>query len=1088
MILHEEVSYPDNNEFFNNWVAFDLEWMLTDKDFHKIITFGYEDCYGNKRAIDVSDFATSDNPDKEFLSTIKDKLLRYDFCLAWASKSIEHKNKKTDKWDGVNGDLAVLDSNFRCCGIKSIVGYDKFTGIPFIKSPVGNMTVDIDLLKIFAKPLIRTLFKNKYSSLKLHDVANALLGYGKLENKSGVDIFKMSVKDRKQYCMWDSHILADLIRIQNGNVMKIMQTIANHTGLNLEQVCHKGMTGIWTKILNRSISRKVSLLGSGNIPSALRKLYFNHKQYSVNEEVIDTETEDYENRYDNEYEDFYYTDLPDFDRLNSDYAIKNEIGNQFYSKRSNKKYKGAIVLDPVRGLHSDVYLFDVTSLYPTMIIKYNLSPETVNCSCCRNDPKAKEVFRPEILNDCSHIPEKDKGYWICQRKRGLFAKILQQLTEERIRYKNAGLKIESQTIKALINSGYGVFGHPHFKYYDPSVVELVTAFGRQTLKKMVKISANFDFNVLYGDTDSLFVNNVKNQESSRNFIEVCRSELGISVGHEVTFSSLILVGKKHYIGICQGESKNDVVIKGMEGIKSDRPEFIRRTFRQLVEDFKNGVNPISHLRVAIRQLDRREVAPELLAISLPLRKNPDEYENDCIQKRLGLKLGLHRGDTLVYYKSELREEFYDALREIHSFKTIHESSNPKDISYEKYKDMLLRAVKDIIEILGYKIEDVVEMPEKLESNPETKNSDIKTIDVVRISSDNEDSILINREERRKRVREGIDLILSLFKRGENLFPRTIMTKRSYGQVLVNSRKEILHYFETTDFLDCRINAYPSYTEFKGIQRCPPNFIFIDLDSSTFESLEELNRSLSTTLDNIQNILKGFPTVLWTGNGYHIYQPVDSKVLEEKPFEEFENPSLKFLRFAEHYMTNWKSDPSHNPSLKSCLVRIPGSFNSKCKENNNEVKIIQKWDGYRPLVSPLLPSFYEYLVSEKIREIELQKKAHDIGNGENSTRIEWIERLLQTPIDDYRKNASSLILASYLVNIKKLSYNNAYITIRQWLTKCNDIRKLDFNVDYLVRCALNNSAKSGFKPMKFNTLRYRNRKLYDILNDCTRYSK
>ena len=90
----------------------------------------------------------------------------------------------------------------------------------------------------------------------------------------------------------------------------------------------------------------------------------------------------------------------------------------------------------------------------------------------------------------------------------------------------------------------------------------------------------------------------------------------------------------------------------MEGIKSDRPEFIRRTFQQLVEDIKNDLNPISKLKQAFNQLDQKQIPSELLAISLPLRKNPDEYENDCIQKRLGLKLGLHRGDTLVYYKSD----------------------------------------------------------------------------------------------------------------------------------------------------------------------------------------------------------------------------------------------------------------------------------------------------------------------------------------------------------------------------------------------------------------------------------------------------
>ena len=102
-----------------------------------------------------------------------------------------------------------------------------------------------------------------------------------------------------------------------------------------------------------------------------------------------------------------------------------------------------------------------------------------------------------------------------------------------------------------------------------------------------------------------------------------------------------------------------------------------------------------------------------------------------------------------------------------------------------------------------------------------------------------------------------------------------MTKRTYGQVLVNSREEILHYFETSDFFDCRINAYPYFTEYKEIPRCSPNFIFIDLDLSTFGTLKELKRSLSTTLDNIQNVLGGFPTILWTGNGYHIYQPVEA---------------------------------------------------------------------------------------------------------------------------------------------------------------------------------------------------------------------
>jgi hypothetical protein len=54
-----------------------------------------------------------------------------------------------------------------------------------------------------------------------------------------------------------------------------MQVIANHTGLRLEEVYHKGMTGIWTKILNDAISKKVALVGYENLPITLRKLYSN---------------------------------------------------------------------------------------------------------------------------------------------------------------------------------------------------------------------------------------------------------------------------------------------------------------------------------------------------------------------------------------------------------------------------------------------------------------------------------------------------------------------------------------------------------------------------------------------------------------------------------------------------------------------------------------------------------------------------------------------------------------------------------------------------------------------------------------------
>ncbi|MFL6323561.1 MAG: DNA primase noncatalytic subunit PriX [Nitrososphaeraceae archaeon] len=177
------------------------------------------------------------------------------------------------------------------------------------------------------------------------------------------------------------------------------------------------------------------------------------------------------------------------------------------------------------------------------------------------------------------------------------------------------------------------------------------------------------------------------------------------------------------------------------------------------------------------------------------------------------------------------------------------------------------------------------------------------------------------------------------------------------------------------------------------------------------------------------------------------------------------------------MSNHKSDTNNNPAFKSCLLRVPGSYNSKY-ERNREVKIIQQWDGFRPKVNPLLYHFYIYLADRKLKEFSMQKnKAETHHTGSN---IAWIEKLLQTPIDDYRKNAVSLILAPYLINVKKVSYEDALNIINRWLSKCAKSRQLDQNFDYTVRYALKNSVKNGQRPLKLDTLRLKNNKLYDVL--------
>ena len=104
---------------------------------------------------------------------------------------------------------------------------------------------------------------------------------------------------------------------------------------------------------------------------------------------------------------------------------------------------------------------------------------------------------------------------------------------------------------------------------------------------------------------------------------------------------------------------------------------------------------------------------------------------------------------------------------------------------------------------------------------------------------------------------------------------TLFTSKIYAQ----EKEEALEYFSQSKFLDCRINSFPSYTEYKGVQRYPPDLIFIDLDRNNFETEIGLENALYNTLKNIKKKFgdRAIPTVIKTGGGYHIIVPISCPI-------------------------------------------------------------------------------------------------------------------------------------------------------------------------------------------------------------------
>ena len=170
--------------------------------------------------------------------------------------------------------------------------------------------------------------------------------------------------------------------------------------------------------------------------------------------------------------------------------------------------------------------------------------------------------------------------------------------------------------------------------------------------------------------------------------------------------------------------------------------------------------------------------------------------------------------------------------------------------------------------------------------------------------------------------------------------RILNIRYRYGQEPYPLHSQIINRFQSTmtvrtlakfkqsNLVDCRISGYPLYTEYKGVVRHTPAFLFIDLDLDNFvpfgnwSSKRLLDMALQNTLRKIkQTFAKNVePTVLWTGNGYHIYlpiQPLPIPLESDTMFSMFPSPSQLFIRFLEWYLSDGKCDPVHNAT---CLIQ------------------------------------------------------------------------------------------------------------------------------------------------------------------------
>jgi len=373
-----------------------------------------------------------------------------------------------------------------------------------------------------------------------------------------------------------------------------------------------------------------------------------------------------------------------------------------------QKFLGAYVIAPVAGIHYNVVVMDFASLYPTIIKEYNLSYETVLC--------------PHKNDEANLV--KGTDYHICTQKMGIFAYVVGFFRDIRVKYfkpmssdKTSSEKQRSyyqtiqQALKVFINGSYGVFGSQNFPLFCLPVAESTTGIGQYSIRQTIKKAEELGVEVLYGDTDSVFLLNPSKEQMS-DISEWSKKELDLDLEEEKTYQFLALSGrKKNYLGVYKDSKYVDM--KGLVVKKKNTPEFIRKVFSEIIKILKNITNNEEFLKA-------RNQIIEIVKENLKKIGKPDTFTLEDYAINIGLQKKLKNYIKVIPQHVRAAKELMkvtgktyqkgETISFIKSKGSIGakaiELAKLQDIDTNKYKELLKSALEQVLDALGITFEEI----------------------------------------------------------------------------------------------------------------------------------------------------------------------------------------------------------------------------------------------------------------------------------------------------------------------------------------------------------------------------------------------
>jgi len=381
--------------------------------------------------------------------------------------------------------------------------------------------------------------------------------------------------------------------------------------------------------------------------------------------------------------------------------------NELVPKRVERPYRpyaGAIVLAPKPGIHENIAVLDFKAMYPSIMITYNVSPDTY-VPPEEPDPPCGVYVAPEVKHRFRKEPS------------GFYREVLSRLIAARdeIKKKLKELKPESpdyrvldarqKAVKVITNATYGYAGWIGARWYIKPVAEAATAWGRYTIKNTIELAKKAGVEVVYGDTDSIFIK--YDPEKILQLTEQIGKELGLEIKPDKIYTRILFTeAKKKYAGLLP-DGRLDIV--GLEVVRGDWAKVAKNMQEKVLEIILKEKDPqkaADFVRNYIADMRKRKVPFRDFIIWKTLTKKVEEYEVRAphveaakMLKKEGWDLTL--GDKVGYVITCGSGRLYERVKPY-----IFASYDELDIEYY-ITNQVIPAATRILSMLGIKEEDLL---------------------------------------------------------------------------------------------------------------------------------------------------------------------------------------------------------------------------------------------------------------------------------------------------------------------------------------------------------------------------------------------